>query len=225
MNNDSQKLKFFGIVGVVVVIVVGVLFLLAFNRDDVAQSTSADQDQLSQADQNTQDQTQASSDLGGANSPDTSGDAQDTDVNASDSNGQEDTQMIADIESAANDISELQDALSLYVANNNGNLPKASQAISGIKEIADELVLEYYSLDNIFYLSIDFDSSDASEELAEAAHTIVLDKILVWAGYECATDLVATGDDPSSTVVASNSRALSIVFMQAGSSTLGCVNV
>lgn len=218
MDSGNQKLKLVGIIGVIVAIVLAIIVISLFNQsNDTAQPLSTDQ--------NAQDQTQTSSDAGEDSSSDVSDGEQDTDVSVDDNNDQEEARMVDDIESAANDISGLQDALLLYMANNSGSLSQATQTFSEIEDIADDLMLEYYSLDNIFYLSVDFDSNDASEELAEVAQTMTLDKVLVWAGHACATDLVATGDDPSSAVVVSNSRSVAIVFMQAGDSTLGCVNV
>ena len=218
MDSGNQKLKLVGIIGIIVALVLGIIIISIFNQgDEIAEPLSADQ--------NAQDQTPISSDAGEDSSSDVNDGNQETDVSADDDNDQEEARMADDIESAANDISGLQDALLLYMANNSGSLPQATQALSEIEDIADELMLEYYSLDNIFYLSVDFDPNDASEELTEVAQTMTLDKILVWAGHECATDLVATGDDPSSTVVVSNSRSVAIVFMQAGDSTLGCVNI
>ena len=217
MDSGNQKLKLVGIIGVIVAIVLGIIVISMVNQsDETAQPLSADQ--------NAQDQTQTSSDAGEGSLSDISDGDQDTD-GADDNNDQEEARMVGDIESAANDISGLQDALLLYMANNSGKLPQATQTFSEIEDIADDFMLEYYSLDNIFYLSVDFDPNDTSEELAEVAQTMTLDKVLVWAGHACATDLVATGDDPSSAVVVSNSRSVAIVFMQAGDSTLGCVNV
>ena len=217
MDSGNQKLKLVGIVGVIVAIVLGIIVISIFNQnDETAQPLSTDQ--------NAQDQTQTSSDTGEGSSSDVSDGDQDTD-GADDNNDQEEARMVDDIESAANDISGLQNALLLYMANNSGKLPQATQTFSEIEDIADDLMLEYYFLDNIFYLSVDFDPNDTSEKLAEVAQTMTLGKVLVWAGHACATDLVATGDDPSSAVVVSNSRSVAIVFMQAGDSTLGCVNV
>ena len=218
MDSGNQKLKLIGIVGVIFALVLGIIVISIFNQsDETAQPLSADQ--------NAQDQTQTLSDAGEGSSSDISDGDQDTDGADDNNNDQEEARMVDDIESAANDISGLQDALLLYIANNSGKLPQATQTFSEIEDIADDFMLEYYSLDNIFYLSVGFDPNDTSEELAEVAQTMTLDKVLVWAGHACATDLVATGDDPSSAVVVSNSRSVAIVFMQAGDSTLGCVNV